>query len=150
MRYSISLYAEGDREVSLEEVVELADAVATLEGIASGYGTMGYGAQIVVEADNSDAAVDAALEKFAAAVATTSLPTWPVVKAESVSEDDDYAELEDQLRDPTRQPGGLLLRRSPRPGRLDPPAKPAVYAILRKSTRPPARILSDFVGRSTT
>ena len=43
MRYSISLYAEGDREVSLEEVVELADAVATLEGIASGYGTMGYG-----------------------------------------------------------------------------------------------------------
>jgi len=97
VRYSISLYAEGDREVSLEEVVELADAVATLEGIASGYGTMGYGAQIVVEADNSDAAVDVALEKFATAVATTSLPTWPVVKAESVSEDDDYAELEDQI-----------------------------------------------------
>ena len=97
MRYSISLYAEGDREVSLEEVVELADAVATLEGIASGYGTMGYGAQIVVEADNSDAAVDLALEKFATAVATTSLPAWPVVKAESVRADDDYAELEDQL-----------------------------------------------------
>ena len=97
MRFSISLYAEGDREVSLEEVVELADAVAGLEGIASGYGTMGYGAQIVVEADNSDAAVDIALEKFASAVSVTSLPPWPVVKAESVSEDDDYADLEDQI-----------------------------------------------------
>ena len=97
MRYSISLHAEGDRELSLEEVVELADAVAGLEGIASGYGTMGYGAQIVVEAENSDAAVDKALEQFAAAVAKTSLPEWPVVKAESISEDDDYAELEDQI-----------------------------------------------------
>ena len=58
---------------------------------------MGYGAQIVVEAENSDAAVDLALEKFATAVATTSLPAWPVVKAESVSEDDDYAELEDEV-----------------------------------------------------
>lgn len=97
MRFSISLYAEGNREVSLEEVVELADAVATLEGIASGYGTMGYGAQIVVEADNSDAAVDVALEKFSAAVSKTSLPDWPVVRAESISEDDDFADLEDEV-----------------------------------------------------
>ncbi len=97
MRYSISLYAEGDREVSLEEVVELADAVAALEGIASGYGTMGYGAQIVVEADNSDAAVDIALEKFSAAVSQTSLPEWPVVRAESIGEDDDFADLEDEI-----------------------------------------------------
>jgi len=97
VRYSISLHAEGDREVNLEEVVELADAVAMLEGIASGYGTMGYGAQIVVEADNSDAAVDIALEKFAEAVAKTSLPAWPVVRAESISEDDDFADLEDEI-----------------------------------------------------
>jgi len=97
VRYSISLHAEGDREVNLEEVVELADAVAMLEGIASGYGTMGYGAQIVVEADNSDAAVDIALEKFAEAVAKTSLPVWPVVRAESISEDDDFADLEDEI-----------------------------------------------------
>lgn len=94
MRYSVSLQAEGDREVTLEEVVELADAVAPLNGIASGYGTYGYGAQIVVEADNSDAAVDLALEQFAQAVATTSLPAWPVVHAESVSEDEDFADLD--------------------------------------------------------
>ena len=94
MKYSVSLQAEGDREVTLEEVVELADAVAPLNGIASGYGTYGYGAQIVVEADNSDAAVELALEQFAQAVAATSLPAWPVVHAESVSEDEDFADLD--------------------------------------------------------
>lgn len=97
MQYSISLYAEGDREVTLEEVVELADAVAGLNGIASGVGAMGYGAQIVVDAANSDEAVELALVQFADAVSKTSLPPWPVVKAESLSEDEDYAELEDEL-----------------------------------------------------
>ena len=90
MRYSISLAAEGDRETTLEEIVELADAVAPLEGIATGMGTMGYGAQIVVEADSCDEAVEIALERFAAAVARTSLPAWPVAYAESIAEDDDF------------------------------------------------------------
>lgn len=90
MRYSVSLAAEGDRETTLEEIVELADAVAPLEGIATGMGTMGYGAQIVVEAETSDEAVESALERFATAVASTSLPAWPVVYAESISEHDDF------------------------------------------------------------
>ena len=100
MRFSVSLQAEGDREITLEEVVELADAVAGLGGIASGFGTCGYGAQIVVEADNSDAAVDIALAQFAEAVATTSLPDWPVARAETVAEDEDYADLEDEPNSP--------------------------------------------------
>ena len=95
MRFSVSLQAEGDREVTLEEVVELADAVAPLGGIASGMGTMGYGAQIIVEAPNSDSAVDMAVEMFTQAVAKTDLPQWPVERAESVSEDDDFADLDD-------------------------------------------------------
>ncbi len=97
MRYSISLQTEGDREVTLDETLELADAVAPLNGIASGMGTMGYGAQIVVEAENSDLAVEEALKQFAEAVAKTSLPPWPVTRAESLSEDEDYAELEDLI-----------------------------------------------------
>lgn len=100
MRFSVSLEAEGDREISLEEVVELADAVAPLGGIASGFGTMGYGAQIIVDADNSDAAVEIALERFTAAVATTSLPAWPVARAETIGEDEDYADLEDEPSQP--------------------------------------------------
>lgn len=95
MQYSVSLQTEGDREITLEEVVELADAVAPLGGIASGMGTFGYGAQIVVEADGPDAAVDKALEQFAEAVATTSLPVWPVAHAETMSEDEDFADLDD-------------------------------------------------------
>lgn len=98
MRFSVSLRAEGDREITLEEVVELADAVATMEGIASGFGTMGYGAQIVVEAPTSDEAVDIALERFSEAVAITSLPVWPVTQAETIGEDDDFADLEDEPR----------------------------------------------------
>lgn len=94
VRYSISLYAEGDREVTLEEVVILADAVAPLGGIASGFGTMGYGAQIIVEADDSDRAVDIAIEQFTSAVARTSLPDWPVARVESISEDEDFGDLD--------------------------------------------------------
>ena len=94
----MSIQAEGDREVTLEEVVDLADAVATLEGIASGYGTMGYGAQIVVEADISDIAAEIALEKFVQAVAKTSLAEWPITSVETVAEDDDFGDLEDEFQ----------------------------------------------------
>jgi len=54
MKYSISIYAEGEREISLAEIVELADAVAMYSGIASGAGTMGYGAQLVFEAEDRE------------------------------------------------------------------------------------------------
>jgi hypothetical protein len=98
VRFSVSIQAEGDREVSLEEVVELADAVAGLNGIASGYGTMGYGAQIVVEADGSDEAVDKAIKQFTQAVGMTSLPLWPVTSAKTLSEDEDFGDLESDLQ----------------------------------------------------
>jgi hypothetical protein len=89
MRFSVSIVAEGDREVQLAEVVELADAVAPMNGIASGAGSMSYGAQIVVEAADSDAAVDAALIMFADAIRRAGLPEWPVTRAETISETDD-------------------------------------------------------------
>ena len=58
MRWSVTVVAEGDRVVTREEVVELADAVAALSGIASGIGTTSYGAQIVVHAESADEAVE--------------------------------------------------------------------------------------------
>ena len=73
-KWSVSIQAEGDRAVELDEVVALADAVAPLGGIASGVGAMAYGAQIVIEADTADNAVEAAMEAFAAAVETANLP----------------------------------------------------------------------------
>jgi hypothetical protein len=94
MRFSVSVVAEGDREVSLAEVVELADAVAPLDGIASGAGSLSYGAQIVVDAADSDAAVEAALVAFADAVRRAGLPEWPVTRAETISESDDMEHWE--------------------------------------------------------
>ena len=66
MKFSVSLVADGDREMTIDEIVELADAVATHGGIASGIGSTSYGAQIVVEAPTSDEAVEVAIAEFIA------------------------------------------------------------------------------------
>ena len=94
MRYSVSIVAEGDREIRLDEVVELADAVAPLDGVASGMGSMSYGAQIIVEADSSDDAVDRAIPLFIDAARRAGLPEWPVARAETLSEHDELEELD--------------------------------------------------------
>jgi alkylhydroperoxidase/carboxymuconolactone decarboxylase family protein YurZ len=89
MRWSVSLTAEGDRELTREEIVELADAVAPYLGVASGIGTTTYGAQLVVDAADRDAAVAAAREAFTVAAATAGLPAWPIASAETLSEAED-------------------------------------------------------------
>ena len=91
-KWSVSIKAEGDRPMKLEEIVALADAVAPLDGIASGIGAMSYGAQIVVEADSADEAVDVALPLFADAVVKAGAPQWPVTKAEVTGDEEDYFE----------------------------------------------------------
>lgn len=50
---------------------------------------MGYGAQVVVFADDRESAMDKAREKFLDAVATAGLPAFPIVRVEAVSEDED-------------------------------------------------------------
>jgi hypothetical protein len=81
--------ADGDREMTREGIVELADAVAVNSGIASGIGTTSYGAQLVVHADTSDEAVELAVAELARAAAQAGLPAWPIVRAEAMSEEDD-------------------------------------------------------------
>ena len=90
MQFSVSISAEGDREISLPEIVEFADAVAPYQGIASGAGSMGYGAQLVVEADHSESALENALSIFAKCVTTAQLPNWQVTSAETISEIEDF------------------------------------------------------------
>jgi hypothetical protein len=89
MRWSVSLQAEGDREIRLEEVVELADAVAGSEGIATGMGTHSYGAQLVVEAETSEEALRLATEVFRAAADSAGLPTWPIVNVETLADEEE-------------------------------------------------------------
>jgi hypothetical protein len=86
MRWSVGIEAEAGRVLSREEIVELADAIAMSSGIATGVGGSRYGAQLVVQADTREAAIERAAAEFAAAAARAGLPAGPVVRAEAVSE----------------------------------------------------------------
>ena len=99
MRWSVGIEAEGDRVLALEEVVELADAVAGSDGIATGIGTTRYGAQLVVEADNRDDAIGKATEVFLAAARTAGLPAAPIIRTEAISELEETGDL-DESGDP--------------------------------------------------
>jgi hypothetical protein len=74
-----------------EEVVDLADAVASSDGVASGIGSDRYGARLIVTAGSHDEAVEAATREFNKAVATAGLPAGPIVTVEAISEAEDAA-----------------------------------------------------------
>lgn len=87
----MSLRAEGDRVLSLEEIVALADAVAPMGGIASGMGTTTYGAQLVVDAGSAEEAMKLAVPAFEEAAALANLPTWPLTDVNVLSEDEELS-----------------------------------------------------------
>jgi hypothetical protein len=89
VQWSVSVQASGDRELSREEVVELADAVAPASGVASGIGQTAYGAQLLVEAETREAALERGEAFFTAAAARAGLPAWPVTAISALSEDED-------------------------------------------------------------
>jgi hypothetical protein len=87
----VSLRAEGDRVLSREEIVALADAVAPMGGIASGMGTTTYGAQLVVDAGSAEEAINLAVPAFEEAAALANLPTWPLMDVNVLSEDEELS-----------------------------------------------------------
>ena len=93
MRWSVSVIAEGDRVLTHDEILELADAVAVHNGIATGIGSLAYGAQLVVDAATSDEAVDVAMALFAEAAERAGLPPWPITRAETIGEDDELDDV---------------------------------------------------------
>jgi hypothetical protein len=97
VRWSVGIEAEGERILSQDEIVELADAVAGSNGIATGIGTNRYGAQLMVEADTRDDAIARATEAFLDAAAAAGLPPAPVVRTEAISEAEDE-DLGDRYR----------------------------------------------------
>ena len=86
MRWSVGIEAEAGRVLTREEIVELADAVADSDGMASGIGSSRYGVTLIVQAGNRDEAVERATVEFNLAVAKTGLPAGPVVRVEAVGE----------------------------------------------------------------
>ena len=89
MQWSVVLEAVGDREVTLEEVVELADAVARHGGVASGVGTTSYAARILVEAESRERAAEFAAVVMSEAGRAAGLPAWPVTVLDVISPDDE-------------------------------------------------------------
>jgi hypothetical protein len=89
MRWSVGVEAEGDRVLSREQVVDLADAVAPSQGVATGIGTSRYGARLIVDAVSREEAIEKATEEFRRAARQAGLPEAPVVRAEAVSEDEE-------------------------------------------------------------
>lgn len=90
MKWSVMVVAEGDQVMTQEQIVELADAVAASGGIASGIGTNRYGAQLVVEADTAERAIELGRAEFTRAAERAGLPAWPIVDADAISEAEDY------------------------------------------------------------
>ena len=93
-QWSVTIKATGDRPMTQDEIVELADAVIPYDGVASGIGSTTYGAQILVEAPSRDAAAEQATVLFAEAVSKAGLPDWPISELVAMSEADELAELE--------------------------------------------------------
>jgi hypothetical protein len=89
VRWSVGIEAEGDRVLTREQVVELADAVAATGGIATGIGTSRYGAQLIVEADSREEAIEKATEEFWRAVRKARLRPAPIVRTEAISEEEE-------------------------------------------------------------
>ena len=89
MQWSVSAQASGDRELRREEIVELADAVAASGGVASGIGQSAYGAQLLVEAESRDEALERGAAIFTAAAARAGLPGWPISAISALAEDED-------------------------------------------------------------
>jgi hypothetical protein len=96
VKWSVGIEAEGEQVLTREQVVELADAVAASSGIATGIGTNRYGAQLVVEATGRDEAVERATWEFTRAAAKAGLPPAPIVRVETISEEDDTYGMDPQ------------------------------------------------------
>ena len=91
MRWSVAIEVESHQVVTREQVVDLADAVAPSDGVASGIGTNRYGARLVVEADSREEAIKKATDEFRRAARKARLNPGPLVRTEAISEDEDAA-----------------------------------------------------------
>jgi hypothetical protein len=87
-QWSVGIEATGDEVMSLERIGQLADAVATTGGIATGIGETRYGVTVLVRAEDRQQAIAKATEILRTAARTADLPEWPVSRVEAVSEDE--------------------------------------------------------------
>jgi hypothetical protein len=80
---------DGAEMMTLDRIGDLADAVASDGGIASGIGQPSYGVKVLVEAESRESAVARATEILRVAARVASLPEWPVSRVEVASEEEE-------------------------------------------------------------
>lgn len=85
-QWSVGIEAVGDEVMAPGRIVNLADAVASEGGIASGIGETRYGVKVLVHAVDQEQAIAKATEIFRTAARTADLPEWPISRVEAESE----------------------------------------------------------------
>lgn len=88
-QWSVGIEVSGDVVMTLDRIGDLADAVASAGGIASGIGETRYGVKVLVDAGDRDDAIAKATDILRAAARVADLPEWPVSRVEAQHEDDD-------------------------------------------------------------
>ena len=88
VQWSVGIEVTGDQVMTPDHICDLADAVASAGGIASGIGQPCYGVKVLVEAADRDGAVAQATEILRSAARTAALPEWPISRVEAASEHD--------------------------------------------------------------
>jgi hypothetical protein len=89
VQWSVGIEVTGDEVMTPDRICDLADAVASASGIASGIGRPCYGVTVLVEAADRDEAVAKATEILRSAARTADLPEWPISRVEAVSESEE-------------------------------------------------------------
>jgi len=89
VQWSVGIEVTGDEVMTPDHICDLADAVASVSGIASGIGRPSYGVKVLVEAADRDEAVAKATEILRSAARTAALPEWPISRVEAASEDEE-------------------------------------------------------------
>jgi hypothetical protein len=80
---------DGAEVMTVDRIGDLADAVASDGGIASGIGQTCYGVKVLVDAESRESALARATEILRAAARAAGLPEWQVSRVEVVSEEED-------------------------------------------------------------
>ena len=156
MRWSVVFEAEGDRELTREEVVELRRCRRRpAPGSRRASAPPGTARSWSSRPTTRDDAIGSGGPSSPAPQPQRGCPAWPIVEVDATSEDDDFADLEDivDVREPMIRLGSLAGYPFEGPrvlGGWTPPAEPAVYAVLYKPEpeAKPDRYAVIYVGHS--
>ena len=144
MQWSVTLQARGDRELTHDEIVELADAVAARERRRLRHRHDGLRRAAARRGRRRRRrAIELGSRLFTAAAARAGLPPWPISAVDAVSEVEDGR----AARDPPRLARRLSVRGAAGAGRLDGAGDPGGVRGPLPSPSPTNRVVRRHLRR---